>query len=327
MNYQNLSYVKDEKGFIYQIYGLIQPKDKLLCQISYIPYKENINHNLKQKLIGKKKYIKWTPLVDLIGLDKYAKESIKILPTYIKLSHLSPQIVEVPLSRIVKYFPSIKLGEFSFSNTNKKIFSRILSEFNLNFDDVYLGGLFKEMEDETIFTSLLPLKYDDSSNDFDFYIYNASKAMEVKKKLLTLRQKYPHRFNVYRGNTKEKIPHRISCTYISERKINVDFLFSPSIKEIPEIFKYLSDCYHSWTFGRSFDSEITIDDDQYGFSFPQLFLDSTNKKKLLVSAHRYDWLNKGIISAAGKILNTSIGSFFLVEEYGKIQGIQVEDIK
>lgn len=325
MNYQNLGYILDKEGFFYQIYGLIQPRGKLLCQVSYIPEERASFINTKKKKLNGKMYIKWTPLVDIKGVMKYKEFNDEVLPSYIEYSKLASQIVEVPIEMIEEYFPPIPLNSFNFNQKNKEVFSRILAEFDLNFNDVFLGGLTKISGDSDIFENILPEKFNNPKNDLDFYIYDSNKSMKIKEILREIRLTEKERLNVWRGNLGERIAHRVSCDYLDGRKINIDFLLSPKSSQITQEFKELSDSYEEWEIGEEVDYEFKIKDILQGFSFPQIY--SNENDKLLISAHRYDWLFKGNVKIKAKVLKTPNSNYLLVEKYGDIDGEQLLELK
>jgi len=325
MKYQNLGYVLDKEGFFYQIYGLIQPKGKLLCQISYVPEDRAPFINTKKKKLNGKDYIKWTPLVDIKGVMNYKKLNDIILPKYINYSKLASQIVEVPIDMIEKYFPPIPLNSFNFCQKNKEVFNKILAEFNLEFEDVFLGGLTNISGDSDIFENILPEKFNNPKNDLDFYIYDSEKSKRIKDILKEIRLSEKERLNVWRGNLGEKIAHRVSCEYIDNREISIDFLLSPNASEVNIDFQELSNSYEDWSIEKEIDCEFKIKDITQGFSFPQIY--SNENQKLLISAHRYDWLFQGNVKIKGKILKTLNSKYILVEEYGNINGEQLLELK
>lgn len=321
---QNLSYFVDGEKIIYQVYGYIQPENRILAQISYVPNKFAYGLDVKKADIFGETYVKWTPLVDILGVEEYVALISERLPSYVRSSWLASQIVEINQQEIRIALPLVKYDKFAFSSENFVMFNKMLEEFELNLEDVYFSSL-TPFTSPNLFSKKLNSTFDDPKKDIDLYIFGKENSLKVKRKLRRLRDSEISRFNVRRGNTGELIPHRLLCNYF-DKQICLDFLFSPLGDEIPILFDFLSREYDQVVGCGVDDGILEIVDDSVGYSYPQLF--GINHKRadyLITSCHRYDYLFNGNFNYKdGKLFKIKDLSFLVVQEYGNLKGEQTK---
>ena len=329
MKIEHLDYFMDVEGIIYQKYGWIQPKNKILCQISYVPIRlvKNPPKKLKQKTLFNETYIKWTPYVDLVGVEEYVRISKKELPKHISFSKLNNQIAEIDFKDVIKVLPLTKFNTTKLHQTIKKLVTRIAKEVEIPLSNINFSCLSK-YEKYDFLEKGINQETKNAKTDLDLYIRGKQESLKTRNYLQKIRENEPQRCNIIRGNTGEKIPHRISydCEGYS---LSVDFLLSPKENEIPEIARTISENYEDIKIENINNNiEITIINDEEGYSFPQQFI--CDEKQIISLAHRYDFHRVGNVNIKNtqvvNIPNTTI-KFILINKYGTLNSTQTEALK
>ncbi len=267
-------YFLDDKNRIGHVLGWLQPKEKLICIIKYVPG--------EGFWIARESSVQYQRVLKSYSLDgqqdnlKFIANLEKKLVYHSKV--FGADFLAVPISRIKRYFyPEKRLQEILNKTKLKneleikvKALAKLLKEhLNIPLENIGITG------------SIL-WKGQTTKSDIDMIIYGNSFAKKFNDDFPAIYEISPEikpmptskAFRYARSMARKSgLPINLTKKYIARKrwlsvfgKTNLSFVFSPTKEELPT--NYGAELFHALT---PIELECTIADATFGYGYPSLY--------------------------------------------------------